>query len=346
VQLAPAVPAVVTNRTLAFVRQAQAQACRFLEDTVLNGVPPHAAGPSLYALDGNVDRTFRNPRWMIPVVYRGYGNWRSKPVGETGLVPDLNWREKLDREYQFGAVHTRTSQMLRNRRPRGMAFVWYGRQGDGLERFHQRLHVELRELLEGTRVLQYRPAWAPELAPTGCVVELEPSFVEMYRQAFEVGDLRDVSRTIRLESGPGVNKTLVYIRHCPISHPELFNQRYLKDYLLWWDLVLPHMFSAGQFCLLGISCQLESDFRQFEQLVREDLQLETLAYANSSCTLLLPFAEVDESHLNRFINEIGFPLPVEGRAERLQQIRTRSRGGYDAIIAELEVWLRRAFRGS
>ena len=111
-QLASLVPAVVSNRTLAFVRSARLQAKRFLEQTLLFGAAPHEAVRELYGLGDEEEFTLSDPRWMTPVCYRGYGTWHAPAVERGEGVRDPYSREKLDREYQFGIVFDKTHRML------------------------------------------------------------------------------------------------------------------------------------------------------------------------------------------------------------------------------------------
>ena len=128
----------------------------------------------------------------------------------------------------------------------------------------------------------------------------------------------NIPRKIK-HDGSGAQKTLVYFRHRVITNPQVFNRRFLKAYLLWWDLNLPRLLGPGQYGLLGVSYQSQ-DPDKFRRIVTEELKLELLAYQNTVCRVLVRFTDIDESHLNEFIQMVGFPLPAEGRAEILQEI--------------------------
>ncbi len=343
-QLGQLVAAVVSNRTVAFTAQARAQAKRFLEQTLLFGVDPHEAVRNLYGLIDEPAFTLSNPRWMTPVCYRGYGTWKSTAVRDAHWILDPYWREKLDREIPFGVVHTKTTQMLTSGNPLGLAFLWYGRDGDGMELFHHRLNVELGPLLpDGVRLLEYRLHWPPEFAdPTGSF-DPNRSFREMYCHTFEVNDLRDVPTRVKRKAGAGARKTLVYLRHRVVRDPRSLKSQFLKAYLLWWDSHIEVLCGVGQYCLLGISYQ-SADPDRFARVIAEKVQPETLPYEHGVCRLLPRFSQVEQSHLLDFVRTHKVPLPAEGRDSVLREILRQTGGSYDKVIEELESLMRQGYR--
>jgi len=342
-QLAEIIPAVVTNRTVAFLTQARAQAKRFWEETLLFATAPHDAVRQLYGLIDEPEFTLRNPRWMTPVFYRGYGVWKATPVRDASVILDPYWREKIDREHQFGMAFAQTTRMLRDERPRGVAFVWFGTEHDGMERFHERLKVDLGDMLpEGVKLIEYRPHWPPEMRAAEPDFDPVPSFREMLAQAFDVRALDDVASRVRRQVGADARKTLVYIRHQVITRPDDINGWLLRQYLLWWDRQLGTMLAPGQFCLLGISYQSQNPL-QFADVVHSRLELECLPYQHGLCRILPPLGRIEEVHLRDFVRTHKITIPEEGRSELLRGILQRTEGRYDAVIRELEGLVERGF---
>jgi hypothetical protein len=343
-QLAEILPAVVTNRTVAFPTQARAQAQRFWEETLLFATAPDQAVRKLYGLIDEPEFTLRNPRWMTPVLYRGYGVWKATPVRDASAVLDPYWREKIDREHQFGISFAQSTRMLKDGKPRGVAFVWFGAEGDGMERFHERLNVDLGDMLpEGVKLIEYRPHWPLEMRAPKTNFNPGPSFRQMYAHAFgDIHDLRDVAGRVRRTVGADARKTLIYVRHQVITDPDHFNGLLLRQYLMWWDKQLETMLAPGQFCLLGISYQSKNPL-QFADAVHHRLDLENLPYQHGLCRILAPLGTIEETHLRDFVRTHKITIPEEGRTDLLRGILERTEGRYDAVIRELEGLVERGY---
>jgi len=291
--------------------------------------------------------TVSNPRWLTPVFYRGYGGWTGHPATRLSWLPDPDWEAKLDRDTQWAMVFDKTCEMLAGSLRKGLAFLWYGEEGQGLDLFHQRLKIQLRNRLhQEVCLLEYRPHWPDDLGTTATSYDVYPSPVEMYRRAFQVRDLSDIGGQVRQAADPQCPKKVVYIRHQVLTPRQALNLQFLQDYLSWWDATLPHMLGPGQFGLLGISYQAGrgEDPEDFHDFVARQLELEDQPYQQIDCHVLFRLKHVDRRHLRRFIEQIGFPLPANRRDEILQEIWERSEQGlYEKIIAELQTWLRRAY---
>ncbi len=162
-QLGDFIPAVIANRTVVEIPVAQAQAIALWESILLKGTPPHKAVSELYVNMGDIDLSVSDVRWIAPVVHCHYDKWKANPPSPPSrMVHDPFWHLKIDRVAQFGTVATQTRQMLRECKPRSLAFVWYGKKGQGIETFHRRLNVELREDNPSAFVFEIRPEWPAE----------------------------------------------------------------------------------------------------------------------------------------------------------------------------------------
>jgi hypothetical protein len=104
-QLATLMPAVVTNRTTAFIDAARSQAMAFWEAVLLRGEPPHKAVSGMRGRLGDLNLSTADTRWMTPVLHCGYGDWRANPpTPPSRLERDPHWQLKLDRVSQFNKV--------------------------------------------------------------------------------------------------------------------------------------------------------------------------------------------------------------------------------------------------
>jgi CHAT domain len=121
------VPAVITNRTIARIDAAHGQGIALWRSILLDGAPPHTAVAKMHRNLIAMGLSFSNERWMTPVLHGHYSTWRANPPRpRSRLEYDPHWRLKFDRVKQFGQVYYLTTQMLRERRPRSLAYVWYG----------------------------------------------------------------------------------------------------------------------------------------------------------------------------------------------------------------------------
>ena len=79
-QLEDFAPAVITNRTVAHIDAARAQAMALWEDVLLKGVAPHRAMAGLYRRLGRLNLSTADARWMTPVLHAHYGSWKANPL--------------------------------------------------------------------------------------------------------------------------------------------------------------------------------------------------------------------------------------------------------------------------
>jgi len=195
------VPAVITNRTLAMIETAQAQALALWEALLMKGESPDAALALLYSRRIGPDVRADEVRWMTPVLHGHYSDWTANvPPPLRRDVHDPFWHLKVDRVEQVGVVKDQTRQMLREGKPKAHAFLWYGEPGEGVDIFHNRLDKELREDNPDNRVWTVHPYWPDEL------VTPHRSFSDMLCEACGVSDLEDISAQFRHLTGGATGK--------------------------------------------------------------------------------------------------------------------------------------------
>ncbi|MCP4699034.1 MAG: hypothetical protein GY862_19600 [Gammaproteobacteria bacterium] len=333
-------PAVLTNRTVAMIPAAQAQAMALWESVILKGRVPHRALQQVYLRTAELNLSRADVRWMTPVLYGHYREWRANPPKPAKhWVTDDHWHLKVDRIGQFGTVTHLTREMLRNKRPRCLFFVWYGREGEGIDLFHDRLASELEvDLPSAAEVYSVRPAWPDHLA------NAEIAFCEVTEEAFEVNSLENIPARIR-EQNRGERQVLTYLNHLPIitrpyTSQEMLNNsinpRTLRAYFEWCDRVYAGLLEPGQYMLIGISFVVKDPLK-FRNWFRSEQQ--GLDLRNSVVRLLDAMEILAEEDLKDFLHLHDIPLPASQRDKVIKAILAKTEGHYEQTIAELQNWL-------
>ncbi len=337
-QLSPYVPAVITNRTVAEVDRAQSTALALWDGILVKGLAPHAALARLPAGLAELNLSFSDVRWITPVLHAHYDRWEAPPARRYDPQDrDPFWHLKLDRVGQFGAVSYQTRQMLRERRPRSLAYIWYGRVGQGIELFHKRLQVELQDDLQPHTMLhEVRPEWPRQL------LDPERSFEEMLVEAFGVTSLKLISQSIRAISRDAAGRpVLVYVRHQPVRSKEVLNLPQLKAYIHWWDRKFAPLLHEQQYALLGISFEVEKPAK-FRRYLLENEQIATVDLANTNFRLLDELERVAKDDLYDFLKAHKVELPSRQRDRILDEILDETGGNYEQTIRSLRRYVDRA----
>ncbi|AUB82755.1 hypothetical protein [Candidatus Thiodictyon syntrophicum] len=336
-QLARCIPAVVTNRTVAMIAAARGQALALWDALLLKGESPHRALATLYARRSGPDLSLADARWMTPVLHAGYGTWHSEPPGvRLAADHDPYWHLKIDRVSQYHTVAGEARRMVREGRPRCHAFVWYGRAGEGVDLFHTRLNVQLREDLDSARLLEIAPRWPDDLADPA------RSFEDMLCEAFGVQGLDEVPARIRqrAEGGYGA-RVLVYLRHQPVLGKRLIDPGRLRQYLQWLDHRLAGLLDEGQFLLVGISFVVEKP-PGFRESVRRQGLLE-LRLEETVFQLLDELERLAPHHLLTFVQTHRIPHARRLTEKVLGQILVATEGNYDQTVEKLRSLMDRAW---
>ncbi|MCP4105056.1 MAG: hypothetical protein GY749_05905 [Desulfobacteraceae bacterium] len=329
-QLGDFIPAVITNRTIAYIPVAQAQGIALWENILIRAIPPHQAVATLYARMEAHNLTTADIKWINPVFHCHYSQWDAKPpTPPDRLTDDPHWHLKIDRVSQFSHVVAQTRLMLREKKPKSLVFVWYGQEGQGIEIFHKRLWVELREDLSNTFVHPVRPAWPFHLE------DYQTAFGNTLAQAFEVNTLDDIPARIRNEShGQSGRQTLVYIRHEPVRATNLINPESLRGYVEWWDHEFAPRLQKSQFALLSVSFIVENP-PAFAEYMEEE-KFDSLDLKHTDFWLLDEMEQLALKDLLRFLRTHNIRLPVERRDKVLKKILKKTGGQYEQTIDELK----------
>ena len=332
------IPAVICGRMAVSSAIAQAQAYTIWEQLLLKAVSPHQAVSTLEVNMKMLDLTPANMRHVVPVCYAQYKRWEATaPKAPDRLTRDPNWHLKIDRITQYSLVMAQTRLMLREQKPKSLAFTWYGKEGQGVEIFHRRLAVELNEDLKNTFVYEVNPSWPLHLE------NYHDSFSDMMTTAFRVNELDDIPARIRTKSqGTHGKQTLVYIRHEPVRSSRLINPNSLKNYIEWWDKQFIPLLDKRQFVLLGTSF-IVSNPAAFGSYVSEE-GIDHMDMRKTVFYLLKEMEDVAKIDLLNFLRTHSIELPTERRDKVLQEILKRTGGKYEHTIDELRKLLKRAWQ--
>lgn len=337
-QLLNLIPAVVTNRTVATTEAARRQAIDFWRATLLEGFPPHTAVARMYSRLGNMGLSLKDVRWMTPVLHSGYRNWKANPPrARNRLDNSPHWHLKLDRVRQFSQVAYQTGQMLRERKPRSLVYIWYGQRGQGLDLFHQRLKVELRDILPNVHLYEVRPRWPDDFHNP------HRSFEDMLLEAFKVDSLDNIPGRIRTQTkGESGRQTLVYICHQPVLPDEPFKPSVLRTYLEWWDCngVPLLQQETDAFGLLGISFEVRNPLKFLELLQKKGDNLEL---RHTVWHILDEMEQLAKKDLKEFLDTHRIELPRHRREKILEEILKETGGHYEMTLEALKVLVDRAW---
>lgn len=332
------VPAVVTNRTLAHIDAARAQGVAFWQGVLLEALPPHIVMANLYSRLVDLGLSFRDARWMTPVIHSHYDAWQATPPQRLDpLEHDPHWHLKLDRVSQFATVAFQTRQMVREQRPRVLAYTWYGQKGQGIETFHRRLRVELEhDLGSNTFMKEVSPEWPMEYANP------ERSFADMLCEAFDVQSLRQIPAALRgVTRGATGRQVLVYVRHAPVRSKAVMNPALLKRYLTWWDTELAPLLERHTHILLTVSFEVENA-PKFRRVMMENEDMYGLHLTHITYRLLDEMERVGLKDLYEFLQTHNIRLPQSRREQMLQRILEETGGHYDLTVAALRALVNRA----
>ncbi len=330
-QLCDFIPAVITNRTVAEVPIAQAQAMTLWKHILLQAIPPHTAVVNLYAeMDLNL-LTTRDYRWITPVLHAHYRQWKAEaPKRRDRITQDPHWHLKIDRVNQYNAVVAQTLLMLRERKPKSIVFVWYGQEGQGVETFHERLLVELQEELKSIYVHQVCPRW-PEHFPEN----YHDAFSDILTEALKVNTVEDIPARLRNESHG--RPTLLYVRHEPVRSRQLINPQSLKWYVRWWDQKLAPLLEKKQFALLTVSF-LVSNPQAFLEYMEEE-KIEEMNAQKTVFWLLDEMEKIAKRELLLFLQTHNIDLLADSRDKILEKILKKTGGNYDQTVEQLRnIW--------
>jgi len=332
-QLGVVVPCVVTNRTVAGVTPARAQAIAFWRDVLLRGVDPRLAVARNYGHPGDSASDRSAAHWFTPVLHANYGGWSANPPKRVADQRyDPHWMLKVDRTKQWGELTLKVRDMILERKPRARAFLWFGEEGQGMRHFQERLEVELHQHVDDVVVTSYRPRWPAYYANETEHRFSVRAFEEMLWEAFEVQGLDQICARVRHDATS--RSAVVVLNHPHVTSLRDMDPDLLQDYLLWWDRHVVHKLEEPwhQF-VLGFSFQPKNT-KKFEDALSR--RYDALEFEHMVLDVLLPLESIKRKDLVDFLRGHNIYIPERRKETFLDYIMQRTEGRYEATLLELE----------
>jgi hypothetical protein len=332
-QLSSFIPAVVTNCTSAYIQAARAQAMTFWREALIEGAAPHEAVAAVRraaVIDHGL--TFADLRWLVPTLRVRYRNWSFQPPGREGRDrDDVNWEHKLDRTHQFGQVLYRTRMLMDEDRHRLLACVWYGRRGQGLQQFHERLHLELPAHVEEFECHRVKPHWPEQW------LDFRKTAGGMLAHALGAGNASEIAQKIAATYGTEKN-ILLYVDHTTIALDQdedknLFDVKRLRDYFDWLDQTFARHLPTNVVALFGISFVTPSPEEFRNAFVGEGGIIE-IEFDRLRVELLAEMKSLEWEDLLDFIrtHDVVWPRDVHRRRQLFNDLVSKTEGVYEQIL--------------
>jgi hypothetical protein len=332
-QLGGFVPAVITNSTAARISAAQEQGLSFLRSVLLKGTPPHTAIAEIRGNLSGLNLTFKDIRWMTPVLHCHYDRWTThlrRPRSRLARIPD--WQLKVNRSKQFSVVHSNTMQMMRCHFPPALAYVWYGEEEQGVSNFNRRLEIELRELPSPLRVRSINLDWPMHYEDPA--TDFEYMFTSALGER-NIKSVDDIPHCIADEFyGKGNEPTLLYISNKQPLRPSAFPPADLRKFLKWWEHSFVSALSGTQmFAVLGLSFILKNV--EQDRSVFERSKISHWFFNKISFQALEELGDLVLKDLVEFLRMNRIDLPPDRLNIVLKNILSRSRGRYEPTMEML-----------
>lgn len=330
------VPAALANRDPLKPETAREMGLAFWRRILLDGQVPDEAAQNMRDDMGSIGLAGET-RWSVPVPYCQYGEWESHPPQRFTVIHDRDWSLKLDRVNQISKVSYLTRLMLKERTPKIIVYLWCGEEGQGVDLFHERLKVELRDELERACFMEIQPEWPVQM------IDPNKSYEEMMLEAFEVDTMNHIPACIRSSSqGRSNRQTLVYIRHAPLRSVEIMNLRRLKEYLEWLNTYFATLLDRDSHAMFGISYVMKDHAEKFHKMAEKRV-VEQLALSRTAVHLLDEMGAVVKRDLHEFIKTHNIVLPP-GRIDAIfENVLEKTKGKYEITLDELRLAIDRPY---
>ncbi|MBO0615097.1 CHAT domain-containing protein [Thiothrix fructosivorans] len=333
------IPALLVNRTDALTDAAREHGRIFLERLLLDHYPPHQAITHAYNSKGHGLAAIR---WMIPILYQHYTEWHFPHSNvQRFVVKDMHWYLKLDRTAQFSRVFYHTSEMLVSDSPTTLACFWHGTKEQGVERFHERLPIELKKHSRDMEMVTFTFRWPAHFN------ELHQAFEHMVCKGFGIRFLDDLPGMLQNLSIGGIsNPLVVHCRFETLRKGSPMNLGRLAFFLKWWETeVHARLRSYGIRTLLALGYELKEPDPQFATICRNELTKVKLK-SGMKLELLDELQQVSEQDILDFLEKFDVELPVVGddRSKLINDIVVRTEGHYEKVLNELQTIVSQAHK--
>lgn len=332
--LADWIPALIVNRTDAFIEAARNQAKQLLGHLLLDHYPPHQAITQTYQTQGH------GLRWMTPLLYRHYGHWSFPDSSVQRFVAkDMHWHLKLDRTRQFERVFMLVSNMIKYSL-RLLVCFWYGTKEQGVERFHERLPLELQHRMN-IEIISFHFRWPAHFT------DPHIAFERMVCSGFGLGVLNRLGETLQHYSTSDIDTP--FIVHCRFETLRQGGATKLRDlelFLNWWNHeVYPLLQSYNLRVLMAFGYELEEAAPKFGSICRQTLEAIERK-SGMKLEILNELKQVEVEDIREFLELFEVELPVNRQEleHLLEQMLERSQGNYSHVLDELRTIVAQAYK--
>lgn len=337
-QLGNVCAAVVANRTAAIIETAMQQGQEFLERLLLEARPPETALLDALTRCGN---TSGDVRWVTPILHRHYTDWKiaHKPERFHLDKRDPHWEYKLDRVTQSGELGKRAELAIKHQSPATVCCIWYGCTNVGVELFHERIPLELRQFRQQIQIAHCRMDW-PQLDLENMAKAWEECLLASLRTsatpfARAADTLDNIPRFLEQLAGQTGKRTLLHLRLKTINQQVRMTPGKLRDFLEWWQdrVVLPILKPAHIQTLMTVGFEVpETKLAKIPELF--DAYLEPLndQYNSLSVYLLPQLLLLERQDLREFIKAFYPDLPQDKAKQRIDHILQEAKGNYQFTL--------------
>lgn len=368
-QLEDLFAAIFAYRDEALEKNAMNRGFQLLNDILLDGLRPEDAFAKRYATYSGGSEDWKQP--IKPTFYCNYEAWSCDRSTVLDYRSDeFDWSKDLGRARQFAQVAYEARQTflqgeLENHLSRGRAVIWYGKQGQGVNRFRSRIENRLDdELPEGAILERREPEWpnleyydlrwanVPNAGST-----IKNIFVDMLRGAFDLERQESfrhsiaelVQLIIEVFHNPE-SPTLIHFDHstivskplssdnsrrtsyyCPIPPQWIFT--YLR---LWQDDLAPRLISRRIYPFLTIP-YIVRDIRKFGDNILKHRQSSKLKFLDIS--ILDPFEDITKEEVEAAMRAQGSQID----SEDLEQILPNEKGRFKETVDSLRIFSRKKY---
>lgn len=338
-------PAIVVNRSVAFVDEARAQAIRFFECllTDYDKKTPHHAMQALYQ-----DKQ-TNLRWLTPVLYQHYKAWQQPCAQQLRFSElDVNWQYLLDRSEQVSILHSCLNSMFNPTErvnTKTEALIWYGTHQQSVGMFSKRIEAEVQNDRSNPAYIPLPLFWHEDEA-----VDNDVLFNQMLKGCLQVDNFANLPSLLRQQYKLSANRPVVFhLISAPFDiakgtlHyiPRIFELLYF-----WNNLVQTHINKQAGLCrfLFSFPCELpneanltkvEAFFKRQQQQVFENVSLKS----GMSIHLLPALKAVTAEDVDKFFRDkMDEELPIDNPAERKKRIEAflaLGKSSYNKIVSLL-----------
>ncbi|MBU0653874.1 MAG: hypothetical protein KJ914_01955 [Gammaproteobacteria bacterium] len=342
-QLGAVCAAVVANRTAAVIQTAMVQGQEFLERLLLETRTPETA--LLDALTRCGTTTTGDVRWVTPILHRHYAEWKIARRPERFHLDkhDPHWEYKLDRITQSGELNQRIKFAIKSKNPATVCCLWYGCTNVGIDLFHERIPLELRELRQQVQIAHCRMDWPQvETGNMGrvweeCLLAGLRATATPFARAPDT--LENIPRFLEQLAGQTGKRTLLHLRLKTINQQVLAQSRMtpakLASFLGWWqDRVVSTILKSARIqTLITLGYELpDVMLPRMQGFFATDLDPLNDQYNSLSVYLLPQLMLLERRDLSEFIKAFYPDLPQDKAKARIEYILGEAKGNYQNTL--------------